>query len=198
MDLGILIEDHSFKITNLNDEEWATVPAYGGARLLGRAPVLQARLEGTQPAPDFFTVAGKPLVSAPLRRRLENTEVSAEFLPSEIELPGHAQSPEPYYFMNILEVIDCIDEQQSRITRHPKFGYVQRIERLVLKPFANIGGSPLFRPKSLVTRIFAEESVRNLLKEMGASGLLFCPLHKYRFPSTELIFSLRTGEDNDR
>jgi hypothetical protein len=105
----------------------------------------------------------------------------AERAPQDIQLiPAKVDGrQEPYFIVNILRVVRCIDEKKSSEVRHrePKEGMPARegyelVSGMRIDP-ALVGDAHLFRTWGWESVIVVSESLKEALEKLGATGLRF-------------------------
>src|SRR5262249_12588141 len=92
-------------------------------------PALTIYIKSRKPA-DFFWAGLVRIVSAELREVLESFPVKAEFLPVNASHAGRRYTKKTFYFVNILDVVECFDFERSRYKQTRKG--VHEIEEAVL------------------------------------------------------------------
>lgn len=131
--------------------------------------------------PTDYTMAdsGLPVVSgraAAVFREVAGPDV--ELVPVKVE--GEA---EPYYIMNALRAIDCVDEQRSEGIRRwgPEDGQPNRIgdykpfDRLRVDP-TRTEGRDIFRIKRCLVYLIVSERLKQALEQANLTGLDFVPV----------------------
>jgi hypothetical protein len=152
------------------DSDWDSVDDILTAPILGSFPVLTLQCRRREAVPDYFESGSKPIVSAKFRNLAERFSVAAEFLPVNLlDYQGNPARGGPYWFMHMLEEIDCIDLEQSEyetLSDRPD-SLLRRVRKLSFRP-EMIGDRAMFRPhrylQMFVTGGVREEIVRERLK----------------------------------
>jgi len=85
------------------------------APLAGGWPMMTLQCEcAEQRLPDLFRLGSKTVVSDRFRGLCDGFQVNAEFLPVNVVRPNGAPASDlPYWFLHVLERIDCIDYAAS-------------------------------------------------------------------------------------
>jgi hypothetical protein len=162
---------------NLALEAWAELKTIMGVSLKGSVPPTTFLIEEKQIVPDFFGSGGALIASRNAKALLERAGVKAEFFPITMEFEDSRPSSR-CYFVNVLEVIDCVDWEKSTVIRDDRFPIVRKIEKLVLTD----AGAPLFRLKGLEFLLCCSDEFRALVLETKCSGLGFWSADEYVFP----------------
>ncbi|WP_224241935.1 imm11 family protein [Hyalangium gracile] len=129
--------------------------------------------------PQDFTLASSaiPVVHARVVRLLERlgAQDQVQFLPARIE--GHE---EPYFILNTLRVIRCIDDARSEEVRYwkpednrpDKEGEYRNVAGLRIAP-SKVGGSLLFRPWGWTIALIVSEELKHAMEQEGVTGTKF-------------------------
>jgi len=105
-------------------------------------PRLVIELNSENNIPDYFESGPLPIISESLRQLFLGYDVEAEYFPVELQSNKIQLELSQYYFMHILEQVDCIDANASIFELDD--GYFDNISKLVLKP-EKTTGKHLFR-----------------------------------------------------
>ena len=144
------------------DSDWDLVNEVTTEPLQEIFPVLTIRMNRREVIPDFFHSGCKPIVSAKFRNLAEHFQVAAEFLPvTVLDYRGNPAHGEPYWFMHMIEDIDCIDFERTEyetISERPN-SLLRRVRNLSLKADA-IEPRRIFRPRRYL-QIFVTTPVRD-------------------------------------
>ena len=116
---------------------------------------------------------GVPVVSAKLRQAIEAfTPPDVEFLPVTILDHKGGVASDKYFICNPTRVVDCIDQQASRIAWNPiDPTLIADVVGLVLDPARLDPDAGVFRPRFLPTRVLLRGDVAAALRSGGFSGL---------------------------
>jgi hypothetical protein len=91
-------------------------------------------------------------------------------------LPVIYPNPNPFFFVHIMDVIDCLDEDHSEVRRNSATNRINRIWRYSFNHEA-IKDKHIFRlPVKSGSGVFISESFRLLYEAHRLQGLLFQPL----------------------
>lgn len=91
---------------------------------------------------------------------------------------------EPYEILNVLDVVDCVDEDRTGFSMFPRWTKEDgrpdkvgdyRINVLRIDP-ARASGHDLFRVKGWLVGLVCSERIRDLLVANGATGIRFTPV----------------------
>ncbi|CAG2149637.1 imm11 family protein [Cupriavidus numazuensis] len=88
---------------------------------------------------------------------------------------------EPYEILNVLDIVDCVDEARTGFSMFPRWTEEDgrpdkvgdyRIDTLRIDP-ARAAGHDLFRVKGWLVGLVCSERIRDLLIELGVTGIRF-------------------------
>lgn len=127
---------------------------------------------------DFsHTGLGVPVVSERMVTLFERLglQQQVQFFPAQVE--GHA---EPYFILNILRVIRCIDEARSEEIHHwkpedgnpDKVGQYRVVSGMRIDP-SQVGDAHIFRPWGWRVAIIVSEHLKQAMEEARISGTRF-------------------------
>jgi hypothetical protein len=123
-------------------------------------PPLKIDIKSRREPADFFLGGPVMIVSAELRELLEEFDVKVEFAPVKITRFGKRYATKQFFYLNILEVVNCFDYKKSRYTRTPHG--VHEIDPLVLSK-SKAAGHHLFRLGPLPTAEPNPKAVRDFI-----------------------------------
>ncbi len=127
---------------------------------------------------DFSTNAlGVPIVHGKVKTLFERLGLQDQVQLFPISVEGQS---EPYYLMNLLRVIRCIDDEKCEEVayRTAEEGYESRIGEyrkvvgMRIDP-SRVGDAELFRPWGWQTTLIVSERVQRALEEAGITGARF-------------------------
>jgi len=157
---------------------WADLKTIMGVSLKGKVPDTTLLFEKGARVPDVFKSGGATMASRKAKTLFEEAGVKAEFFP--IRLKFKDGRPEcRYYFVNVVEVVDCVDWQRSDIVMDDRFPIVRKIDKLVL----TVSAAPLFRPKGLEFLLCCSSDLAASINETRCTGLGFYSVDEYTFPT---------------
>ena len=82
--------------------------------------------------------------------------------------------------VNVLEVLDCFDEEHSELKRFKSSGRVQRIKKYVFQDSLLHQEVLLFKiPQMVRTRIYATDLFKEQIKQAGFTGLKFEKIYSF-------------------
>jgi hypothetical protein len=117
----------------------------------------------------------QPVVSERLKKFVESHEAKmVEFLKVVIINHKGKPIPEPYYIMSPLTIVDCIDQERSKIRWNnidPEF--ISGVLKLVLKAETIDPDLLLFRPKHLNDRVLINRKFAKEIEDAGFTGMTF-------------------------
>jgi hypothetical protein len=102
-----------------------------------RFPKVKINIESAHPPVDYFSCGTMELISEKLMNILTSeSNIQAEFFPVEIIYNEQIYSQHKFFCINILDVVDCFDFQNSTylIDEEIDDEYIESIDQLVLKP----------------------------------------------------------------
>jgi hypothetical protein len=114
--------------------------------LAGRFPQTTVEIESAYPPSDYFNTGGFFMVSGALKSQLEGFGVDSEFFPVSIVYEGEPYTARPFFFANVRDEVECLDEVQGEYEywQKPQWSrHVEKIRRLVLDE-AKAAGHHLF------------------------------------------------------
>lgn len=161
----------------LGDSEWDRINVWSVVSLLDTYPCLTLQAYKNQPIPDYFKVGPRPIVSDRLRQIFEDFHVAAEFIPIKVvDNDGKPVLDGPYWFLHMLEEVQCIDVANSIIERFDEDtkSPLKRIDKLVFIDAA-IESRHLFRPEGMVL-LFVSEELKSAILKKKVKGPKFTPL----------------------
>jgi hypothetical protein len=145
----------------------------------GRFPVLTLECEPIRPMPDFFRSGPNAIVSERFRKVCAEFQVPAEFLPIHVNHRGQYAPGSPFWFVHLLERLDCIDQERSDFeawSARPESEF-RRLNKLEFRQEA-IGNRDLFRPKRY-SQLFVSDELRRALLQADCL-VRFTALEKVR------------------
>jgi len=78
-----------------------------------------------------------------------------------------------FYLINVLEIIDCLDEERSDLSRNPTTGRVSRVSKYCFRTSLLQGKHVFKTPLKSGAELFVGESFREVVEENGLKGLIF-------------------------
>ena len=134
---------------------------------------------------DYFEIGPLPIVSASLKELLEEFLAKAEFFPVTILRTGKKYTEKSFYFCNILDLVDCLDQERGKykiITlAHLPRPRVNEINKLAIDE-AKADGHSLFRiADGGEDLICVSDELAARVKSGGFSGVTFVTPAKWRF-----------------
>ena len=150
------------------DRDWEAFDIDGPHPLAAVFPLLTIECHRKQQMADLFKSGSKAIVSERFRRACEPFRVTAEFLPIKVIVPsGEPANGGPYWFVHLLERIDCIDYNASVFEAWSERAdsELRRISKLVFREDA-IGERALFKPKRY-SQLFASQQLHDSLLKAG-------------------------------
>jgi hypothetical protein len=100
-------------------------------------------------------------------------DVLNKLISPHIEILGLQGITNEYYLINVMEVINCLDYENSLIRRFKSSGRIKGIDRYAFNENL-LEGIHIFRiPETLLIEIFVSEQFRQLYEDNQLEGLLF-------------------------
>ncbi|MDR6553765.1 imm11 family protein [Paenibacillus qinlingensis] len=110
---------------------------------------------------------GKPILNEKAVNNL------AYFLDGKAEELPLKHAREPYYVINVINVVNCLDYEKSDLVIHDKYKVVKDIKRYVFKEDM-VQGQAIFKiPEFKGSYIFVTDEFRNSVLESGLTGFEF-------------------------
>jgi hypothetical protein len=159
-------------LTYIETQAALAAPFGRGRRIAAEFPRTVIVTEARSALPDFLSAGSIDAVTNPLRDLLVQHGVNAEFIEIEVKATHHRTVPR-YHFMNVLDIIDCIDRQRSKIEEFSAEagGGILGIDELYLDR-SKLSDQPLFvlahRPL-----LMAHESLKSAIEAAGFTGIKF-------------------------
>jgi hypothetical protein len=121
------------------------------------------------------------VVSEPLKELIEGrTPPSVELLPVRIINHKGRDAGKPYWVVNPLAIVDCIDQTASRIEWNPiDPTMISCCNELVLDEAKIPPELVLFRPKYLETIVLVRQDLADAIEEGDFTGLSFTAIDEY-------------------
>ncbi|MDY7230858.1 imm11 family protein [Hyalangium rubrum] len=147
----------------------------GRAVELKEVPRLEVSLPG-RPLDFSLTGLGVIVVHGRVARLFEREGIGeAQFLPAKVEV-----HPEPYFILNPLRVIRCIDEARceevQRFTpedgQPEKVGQYRVVAGLRIDP-TKVEGARIFRPWGWTVALIVSENLKQAMEQEGLTGTRF-------------------------
>src|SRR5262245_43401741 len=163
-------------VLNLKDfEREGRRPLYYQS-LIGRFPQTTIEIESSFPPTDYFDTGGFFMVSEHLKLELEHFGVLAEFFPVNSLYEGKPYTKKDYYFANVRDEVECVDEVNGHYTHWQKAGWthwVDKIIKLVIDE-SRAKGHHLFFVGRLSGPVFcASEELQKSVREKRFTGIDF-------------------------
>ncbi|RKH26648.1 hypothetical protein D7Y13_20315 [Corallococcus praedator] len=135
-------------------------------------------LELTDSVPNTLNLI---IVSERLKRFLEaNAGARMEFLPVQLRDQKGRLVPEPYFILNLLEVVECVDLEKSQFERSAIIpSFIAWFSLLVVDPARIPPEAKLFRLKEKPNLILIREDLAQVLVNEDYTGMMFLELEEY-------------------
>lgn len=170
------------RILNLRDfRDQDRRPLYDQS-LEGRFPQTTVEIESAYPPSDYFNTGGFFMVSAALKSHFEGLGVDSEFFPVRIIYEGKPYTERAFFFANIRDEVECLDEVQGEYDYWQKrqwSRHVERIRRLVIDE-SKAAGHHLFYVARLSGPVFcASEELQRSIRNGRFTGIDFIDPSNY-------------------
>jgi hypothetical protein len=107
-----------------------------------------------------------PVLSEAAWRRL------APLIGASVEALPLASPDGPYYAINVLRVLDCLDRERSDIDHFPSGG-ISWVDRYALRPDC-VGEHPIFKLSGLeLKEVFVSEAFKRVVDDSDLTGFVF-------------------------
>ncbi len=91
-------------------------------------------------------------------------------------LPIKHPSGQQFYIVNVMDIIDCLDEERSELVRNAATGRVSEVFKYCFKDDM-LDGKHIFKtPLKSGAELFVDDSFRATVEAKGLKGLVFKPL----------------------
>lgn len=132
---------------------------------------IRVQIESEAEPNDYFVAGPMPVVSERARQVFDSFKANVEYFQLDVTLHNGSKAVTPYYYSNILDVIDCLDWEASEYT--PEQNYATDVRKLVLRESVT-KHSPLFLAARVITTLICvQEEVASALREAGCKGIIF-------------------------
>jgi len=160
--------------------EWIDTWQFNEGRVLNIPGPIRFPVRPTGAVLEYTLSMGIPVVHrrfVSLFARL-GLDKEVQFIPVEVE-----GQPEPWFILNTLQVIRCIDDARCEEVlywkpednRPDKLGGYRNVRGLKVDP-AKIGGANIFRPSGWLVTLIVSERVKQALEDEGITGIAFTPV----------------------
>ncbi|MFN0037948.1 MAG: imm11 family protein [Burkholderiales bacterium] len=177
----VITEKENYDHTNLNLGEFVDVRFNGGKTLKGKVPPTAFRIDDLRPPFDYLESGGKIVISSRLKELFDTAGVDAEYF--EVQMVDKKNRPigTRHFLVNPMNIVDCIDEENSMIRRSGPNNIIESISSLALrKPQTTF--PPLFLPKGFQFIACVNEHLASILNTRDISNLRVTGLLNYSFP----------------
>ena len=138
---------------------------FSGKSLRDVFPRTQIAVKQAKSPPDFYLLGSIFFVSERLRYFLEKHKINAEYIELSVTVDQGTSAPK-YYFMNILDVLDCFDREKSVFEEFSAEagGGILTVKELHLKE-SIISGKKLFLMNEPSLILVREDFAESLLQQ---------------------------------
>jgi hypothetical protein len=193
------VYDNYGQLTRAPDFDWVNMkelatPGYlglspgpyehgSGFPAFAASPKIVFQKKSTRQPLDFYRFRRIWVISDRLKAILEDFDREGfEFVRTDTLYDGGTREGLPYWFCDVIRVLDCVDEAASTITYYdrPAFESItwksyERLLNVVMRPEA-IGSAHVLRVRYYSGRVLIDEVFRNLMHAHKVSGIGFIPL----------------------
>jgi hypothetical protein len=159
------------------DEELFDVWRFKEGRVLNIEKPIRLSVKPAGVALEFSYSLGGPIVHRRVVALFERLGIQKEvqFIPVEVE-----GQTEPYFLLNALQVIRCIDDARCEEVFHwrpedgepDRVGEYKNVRGLKVDP-SKIGDANIFRPWGWLVVLIVSERVKQAMEEAGITGTKF-------------------------
>jgi hypothetical protein len=158
--------------------EWIDTWQFKEGRVLNLEGPIRFPVKPAGTALEFTLAAvGVPVVHRRVVALFERLGLQEEvqFIPAQVE-----GQPEPWFILNALHVIRCVDEARSEEVLYwrledgqpERVGEYRKVSGLKVDP-AKIGDAHIFRPWGWLVVLIVSERVKQALEDEGVTGIQF-------------------------
>jgi hypothetical protein len=142
-----------------------------GDSLAGKFPSgIRIQIESEAAPNDYFVAGPMPVIGERVKSVLDSFKANVEYFQLDVTLSNGRKAGTPYYYPNILDVIDCLDWDASHYT--PEQTYATDVRKLVLRESV-MKHHPLFLVARVTTTLICvQEEVATALQEAGCKGIV--------------------------
>lgn len=165
-------------VNNLEFTDQIIRPNYGKP-LAKVFPSLTIEISTRNPRADYFQSGGHHFVSARLKKQLEAMGVNGEFFGVTLASNGELISDNGYFYLNLLDVVECLDEVNGRYSYSQRPGSSNRVDklfRLVLREESTVGHHLFYVARLTRAYTIASQELQDAIKAGRFSGVAFRPL----------------------
>jgi len=174
----VLSERTYTRATLLNVGDFAGVRIQTEESLIDKFPGARIRIDSEEPPVDFFSCGPLFIVSHRMVSVIEKFPASYELFPVNVEYRGEPYTEARYFFLHILDEIDCLDKSAS--TYIEKKGYQGDFRKLAVDE-SKIGGKNLFRlAKTYQTIVLTSDDLAVTAEAAGVVGARFIAPSEFR------------------
>ena len=130
---------------------------------------------------DFFMAGPMPVFSEKAKHIIDQDRIAAEWYPLNVLSQNGESLGIRYYYLNLLEVIDCFSRELSVFT--PKMDFATRIERVVLRMLP-LSEPPLYLvAKTSPVLLCASDGLAQTITQASCTGVKFKSPQEWRNPT---------------
>jgi hypothetical protein len=139
---------------------------------------ISVKITSEYPPADFFICFSLHIVSQAIKELIQSFEnVKVEFFPMEVFVSGEKYVHKNYFFMHIIDEVNCFDSIKSEYKSHQVKStgatIIDSIHKLVLKP-VNTKEHRLFRVSEVGFFILCVDAViASQIADAGLTGVVF-------------------------
>jgi hypothetical protein len=139
-------------------------------------PRLVFEKKGTRKQLDFYGFDRIRVVSDRLKAILENFDQEGfEFVRTETLYDGGTREGPPYWFCDVVRVLDCVDEAASALNYYPNTKRYSVIKNAVMRPEA-VSSARVMRSRYYLGHVLVDDTFRNMVHAHNVRGIAFIPL----------------------
>ncbi len=140
------------------------------------APKIAFRKKGKVQPLDFYQFDRIWIISDRFKAILEDFDQEGfEFVRTETLYHGGTREGPPYWFCDIIRVLDCVDEAVSTLRYYPNTRRYSAIMNAVMRPDV-VGSAHVLRLRYYLGHVLVDDLFRNLVHAHKARGVAFIRL----------------------
>ena len=142
---------------------------------------IQIKIKTKREPNDYFHAGPISVVSANVKDVFDSYKVKAEYFLLNITLSNGETSLTKYYYLNILEMVDCLDWSASEYT--PVREYATKLKKIVLVD-EMCHQAPVFLVSRTTSNVLCcSDSVVTSLRQYGCKGINYVSSDTWRNPA---------------
>jgi hypothetical protein len=130
---------------------------------------IRINIESPNEPNDYFVAGHMPVISTRAKEIFVQNSANVEYLPIDLTLADGTKPKTPYFYPNILDIVDCLDWKASKYTKEKN--YATKIKSIAFREDTSIN-SPLFLVARAIPYIICVTTDIGLaLSKAGCQGI---------------------------